>query len=130
MVNKRKDPNFEQVTGLVPKDLSRRFKQFLAWKGFKISDGVTEAIEFYLEHHEPKQIAALKPIPETIAELVRQNYFALLSDGEIKPESLRAIADGENPSNAELLRIAQILDIKEEDLLAMRDRTFSKGRDS
>jgi hypothetical protein len=43
-------------------------------------------------------------------------------NGKIQADTLKAIASGEKPSNADLVRIARILNIKEEDLLAMRDR--------
>ncbi len=60
--------------------------------------------------------------PRTIAQLVKKNFYQLFGDGKINPENLEAIASGEKPSNADLVQIARILNIKEEDLLAMRDR--------
>jgi len=60
--------------------------------------------------------------PRTIAQLVKENFYQLFGDGKINPENLEAIASGEKPSNADLVQIARILNIKEEDLLAMRDR--------
>ncbi len=59
--------------------------------------------------------------PRTIAQLVKENFYQLFGDGKINPENLEAIASGEKPSNADLVQIARILNIKEEDLLAMRD---------
>ncbi len=59
--------------------------------------------------------------PRTIAQLVKKNFYQLFGDGKINPENLEAIASGEKPSNADLVQIARILNIKEEDLLAMRD---------
>ena len=124
MTNKRKDPNYEQITGLVPKEISRRFKQLLAVEGLKISDGVTEAIKFYLKEHEPKLSAALNPLPETIAELVQQNFYQLLTDGKITTDKLKAIASGSKPNASDLSKIAHTLDIPEEQLVAMRDQDF------
>jgi hypothetical protein len=124
LTNKRKDPNYEQITGLVPKEISRRFKQLLAIEGLKISDGVTEAIKFYLKEHEPKLSAALNPLPDTIAELVQQNFYQLLTDGKITTDKLKAIASGSKPNASDLSKIAQTLDIPEEQLVAMRDRDF------
>jgi hypothetical protein len=66
--------------------------------------------------------------PKTLVELVQQNYYRLVSDGKVKLENLKAIADGEKPNNADLVRIAQILDIQEEELVAMRDRDFPVNR--
>ncbi len=124
MTNKRKDPNYEQITGLVPKEISRRFKQLLAVEGLKISDGVTEAIKFYLKEHEPKLSAALNPLPETIAELVQQNFYQLLTDGKITTDKLKAIASGSKPNASDLSKIAHTLDLPEEQLVAMRDQDF------
>jgi hypothetical protein len=124
LTNKRKDPNYEQITGLVPKEISRRFKQLLAVEGLKISDGVTEAIKFYLKEHEPKLSAALNPLPETIAELVQQNFYQLLTDGKITTDKLKAIASGSKPNASDLSKIAHTLDIPEEQLVAMRDQDF------
>ncbi len=124
MTNKRKDPNYEQITALVPKEISRRFKQLLAVEGLKISDGVTEAIKFYLKEHEPKLSAALNPLPETIAELVQQNFYQLLTDGKITTDKLKAIASGSKPNASDLSKIAHTLDLPEEQLVAMRDQDF------
>jgi hypothetical protein len=124
LTNKRKDPNYEQITGLVPKEISRRFKQLLAVEGLKISDGVTEAIKFYLKEHEPKLSAALNPLPETIAELVQQNFYQLLTDGKITTDKLKAIASGSKPNASDLSKIAHTLDLPEEQLVAMRDQDF------
>ena len=108
----------------MPKEISRRFKQLLAIEGLKISDGVTEAIKFYLKEHEPKLSAALNPLPDTIAELVQQNFYQLLTDGKITTDKLKAIASGSKPNASDLSKIAQTLDIPEEQLVAMRDRDF------
>jgi hypothetical protein len=62
--------------------------------------------------------------PRTIAQLVKANFYQLFGDGKIKPENLEAIALGKKPSNADLVQIARILNTKEEDLLAIRDRLF------
>jgi hypothetical protein len=60
-----------------------------------------------------------KPLPN----LCQQNYFALLSDGKIKPENLQALASGNKPSNPDLAKSAQILEIDEQ-LKKMRDHEF------
>lgn len=100
---------------------------FVTQEETTISEVVEEALEEYLDK---RQVQLLPSAPETIAELVQQNFYHLLTDGKITSENLKVIADGKKPSNADLVRIAQILDLKEEDLLAMRERTFSKGRGS
>jgi hypothetical protein len=125
LVTKRKDPSFTQVTSHVPKDLARRLKRYCADNDTTITDTVTLAIEEFLEKHEERFV---ENKPETIAQLVQQNFYQLLTDSKIKPESLKAIAAGEKPSNAALSRLANILDIREEELVSLRDREFPSKR--
>lgn len=65
---------------------------------------------------------------KNIASLVKENFYQLLEDGKIRPEHLKAIAAGEKPSPADLSQIAHTLDMREEDLLEMRDRTFPQQK--
>lgn len=123
MVTKRKDPNFTQVTSHVPRDLARRLKRYCADHDTTITDTVTQALEDFLDKHE-KHPVLMENKPRTLAELVQQNYYRLVSDGKVKSENLKAIADGRKPNNADLVRIAHILNIQEEELVAMRDRDF------
>lgn len=48
LVSKKDDPNYQQVSGHVPKDLAIRFKQHLAAKDKKLNEGLEEAITAYL----------------------------------------------------------------------------------
>lgn len=123
MVTKRKDPNFTQVTSHVPRDLARRLKRYCADHDTTITDTVTQALEDFLDKHE-KHPVLMENKPKTLAELVQQNYYRLVSDGKVKSENLKAIADGGKPNNTDLVRIAHILNIQEEELVAMRDRDF------
>lgn len=125
MVTKRKDPSFTQVTSHVPKDLARRLKRYCADNDTTITDTVTLAIEEFLEKHEARFV---ENKPESIAQLVQQNFYQLLTDSNIKPESLKVIAAGEKPSNTALSRIANILNIREEELVSMREREFPSKR--
>ncbi len=123
LVTKRKDPNYAQVSGHIPTDLARRFGIYCAAKQISKSDGLEKAIELLIKQ-EPEFSLSGQTQPKTIAELVQQNYFALLSDGKIKPENLQALASGNKPSNPDLARIAQILEIPDEQLKKMRDHEF------
>jgi len=58
---------------------------------------------------------------DTIAELVQANYQKLLT-AEVK--NLKAITDGERPSDTALAQIAEALEMNEEDLQALCDQTF------
>jgi hypothetical protein len=93
-----------------------------------MSGVLSELIERWLEEVEP-QLPTSEPEvpkvqPKSIAELVQQNFYQLLTDGKITPDHLKAIAAGEKPSNADLSQIAHTLNMREEDLLQMRDRSF------
>ena len=93
-------------------------------RGLNMSDVASELIEEWVRKNPP-----IKPEqPQSIAKLVQQNFYQLLTDGKIKQENLKAIASGEMPSNAELSRIAHILDIREEELVSMSERDFPSKR--
>lgn len=123
MVTKRKDPNFTQVTSHVPKDLARRLKRYCADNDTTITDTVTLAIEEFLDKREPEPREANRK-PETIAQIVQQNFYQLVEDEGVTPDRLKKLAKGDKPTMPELLKIACCLDIAEEELMAMRDRSF------
>jgi hypothetical protein len=63
---------------------------------------------------------------------VQQNFYQLLTDGQITTDKLKAIASGSKPNASDLSKIAHTLDIPEEQLVAMSERDFptqkQKGR--
>jgi hypothetical protein len=84
-----------------------------------MTDVIVELIEKWVEENEEP----VKKPPQTIAELVQQSLYPLLMNSTITVESLKVIAAGEKfPSDAELTHIAQVLNISEKELFAMRDR--------
>jgi hypothetical protein len=116
------------IRGRVPESVRARFKSACALLGRDMSGVLSELIERWLEEVEP-QLPTSEPEvpkvqPKSIAELVQQNFYQLLTDGKITPDHLKAIAAGEKPSNADLSQIAHTLNMREEDLLQMRDRSF------
>jgi hypothetical protein len=117
----------------LPIELKEDFKLYCSLKGTTMTNVLREHIEellvsedfrLLLEKRLNEQRRVVPSLPGTIALLVRENFYKLLADGKIHSENLQAIATGEKPSNPDLVRIAQILNIREEDLLAMRDREF------
>ncbi len=50
LVDRRKDPDYEQVTGHVQKDLARRFKVFCTEHRITIAEGLDKAIALFLEN--------------------------------------------------------------------------------
>lgn len=89
---------------------------FVTQEELTISEVVEQALVEYLDQ---KQIQVLSAQPQTIAELVQQNYYKLVSNGKIKPENLQAIASGSEPSKTDLRRIAETLGIDVHQLEAM-----------
>lgn len=90
-----------------------------------MTDVIVELIQGWVEvNEEPKIVNVKAEPPKTIAELVQQNFYQLLTDGKIQTDNLKAIASGSKPSASDLSRIAHILDIPEEQLVAMHDRDF------
>lgn len=49
LVDRRRDPNYEQVTGHVPKALARQFKVFCTGEQITIAEGLEEAIALFLQ---------------------------------------------------------------------------------
>jgi plasmid maintenance system antidote protein VapI len=60
--------------------------------------------------------------PETLADLVKTNYFALTNSGKLDPDRLKDLAFGQEPTTAELAIIANVLDVAEEFVVELRDR--------
>jgi uncharacterized protein YaiL (DUF2058 family) len=49
LVNRKNDPNYQQISAYVDKDLAIRFKQLIASKSLNISEGLEEALQAYLD---------------------------------------------------------------------------------
>jgi hypothetical protein len=93
-----------------------------------MSGVIKEIIERWLSENEPPPpstaVQSGVQLPETLVELVQQNFYQLLTDGKIQVNNLKAIASGSKPSAGDLSKIAHTLDIPEEQLVAMSDRNF------
>jgi hypothetical protein len=122
LVDRRKDPNYEQVTGHVQRDLARKFKVFCTDQRITIAEALDKAIALFLQQTD----RPAKDQPNTFAELVRNNYFDLMNSGKIDPTRLKELAFDEKPTTAELVILANVLDIPEELVVELRDRSFPK----
>ena len=121
MANKRKDPNYTQVSGTIPVGLSKQFRQVIAWKGLNVSKGLEQALEAFVEKYLSHNTQSL---PNTITEFIQQNYYKL-KQGEL--EKLDTIASGTVPTVDQVLQIAEILDLDSNELLELAKRTFPEG---
>ena len=130
LVDRRKDPNYEQVTGHVQRDLARRFKVFCTDQRITIAEALDKAIALFLEQGDrlAKDPDQLKNQPETFAELVRKNYFDLMNSDKISPDRLKDLAFGQKPKTAELVIVANVLELPEELVVDLRDRSFPKNQ--
>lgn len=58
--SKRKDPEYQQVSGYVPKHLALKFKGFCTMEELEISEVLTELIAGWVKDHEEKSTAKSK----------------------------------------------------------------------
>ena len=90
-----------------------------------------EALVPWVEQEEkrlrPKEEKSRADEPQTIAELIRNNYFALMNSGKIDHNRLKELAFDQEPNTAELVILANVLDIPEELVVGLRDRSFPKN---
>ena len=116
------------IRGRVPENIRARFKATCALLGRDMSGVLKEIIERWLSENQPPPpstaVESGVQLPETLAELVQQNFYQLLTDGKITTDKLKAIASGSKPNVSDLSKIAHTLDIPEEQLVAMRDQDF------
>ena len=130
LVDRRKDPNYEQVTGHVQKDLARRFKVFCTDQRITIAEALDQAISAFLQQadKEAKDPPQSQKQPKTFTELVKSNYFELINAGKVNPDRLKELALGDKPNAGELAIIAHVLGIPEELVVELRDRSFKKNK--
>lgn len=131
MPGKKDDPNYQIVRGHVPKELAKRFKLYCVENSVDNSQGLenilTEHLQPKEEQHLDKETAS-QARPQTIAELVQQNYVQLLEQGGVEVDRLKALKDGAKPTVRELAFLARDLQMEEEVIIELRDRSFPKNR--
>ncbi len=49
LVDRRRDPNYEQVTGHIPKSLAKQFKVFCTENGITIAEALETAVQLFLQ---------------------------------------------------------------------------------
>jgi hypothetical protein len=105
--------------------LARRFKVFCTDQRITIAEALDEAIALFLQQGA-KDSDQLKSQSQTFVELVKNNHFDLMNSDKINPERLKELVSGQKPKTAELVIIANVLDIPEELVVDLRDRSFPK----
>lgn len=98
---KRGDPNFKQVTGLIPKALALRFKALCAGTEQDMSGVIERLVANWVEEQEH---------PSELDRDVASVTF------------LKKLVNGIRPTDAEIVEIAHTFDIREESLFSFCDR--------
>lgn len=107
MVDRRKDPNYEQVTGHVQRDLARQFKVFCTDQRITIAEALDTAITLFLQQTN-RDLEPTKP-QEAITPTDLKAFLTQLAYGEL-------------PTNGQLVTLAHDLGIPTETLMAIRER--------
>lgn len=126
---KKDDPNYQVVRGHVPKELAKRFKLYCVENDVDNSQGLENILAEHLLSEEERNLlteTSELPPPQTIAELVERNYAQLLELGGIKSDRLEALKDEAKPTIQELAFLARDLNMDEELIVELRDRSFPK----
>lgn len=116
--SRRNNPDFSPVTAQLAKDLGKRLRLYVMQQETTISEVVEKALKEYLDKYQPQQVTTQ---PKTIAEFVQQNYWQLK---EAKIKNIDAIASGQKPTKADLVRICSALKLDFDGLQALTDSSF------
>ncbi|KYC34497.1 hypothetical protein WA1_51635 [Scytonema hofmannii PCC 7110] len=92
----------------------------------KYSLEVTEVMSKLYQRLPPKETTPAPNENQTIAQLVKDNYQKLIEMKCIKPERLVALMAGEKPNASDLTKLAHNLDLDEEYVIELRDKSFPK----
>ena len=122
---KADDPDYFQLRGHVPKQLALRFKAICSMRQIDFGTGLEEALEPWIEKEEkrllPKEPRSVVSQPETIAQVVQQNFWTLRQHNI---ENIDAIAGGQPPTKADIMRISSILNLAQGELLQLAKKEF------
>ena len=71
VASKRDDPNYQQVSGHLPKEMATEFKVACTRRGVSHSDGLEQAIALWLAYDKkpPASLDKLKDLPASVDKL-------------------------------------------------------------
>lgn len=139
MVDRRKSPDFTQITGYVKKQIAAEFRGLCAKYDLSHSDVIEELVEQWVQKvatHPPEELKQ-KPLSSkeverqsykmlTISEVVAQNLTELRK-AKVKVKNLNALASGKIiPGKDDFLLIASSLGLDEETRKLVWHNTFKK----
>ncbi len=136
---KRGNPDYSPISGYVPKQTAHLFRVICTALDVSQSEILEQIVTNWVQANTgaiPGLIATAavgQPNPvkvqvNTIAELVNNNYQLLRDNGSIKVDRLQALRGGTPPTAADLTKLAQNLDIPEELVIELRDKSFPKRK--
>ncbi len=136
---KRGNPDYSPISGYVPKQTAHLFRVICTALDVSQSEILEQIVTNWVQANTgviPGLIATAtveQPTPikvqvNTIAELVVNNYQLLLDIGSIKVDRLQALMGGSPPTASDLTKLAQNLDISEELVIELRDKSFPKRK--
>ncbi|MEO0837434.1 MAG: ribbon-helix-helix domain-containing protein [Cyanobacteria bacterium J06643_5] len=108
MTDRRRNPEFKNVTAYLPVDLATRFKREIKQRRLTQNEAIEEAIKKWLDYEPPEQ-------PENIHDLVGRN-LQILEEKGFKPTKIKAIAKGEVlPTAVDFCQITSLLGVPEDE---------------
>jgi hypothetical protein len=134
---KRSDPNYKQLSGLVPVELFRKFKAKCAEWGTDLSTAIEEAVNLWLQSKESNTIATVPHDPLTIASLIKNfgSVAELSKRSGLDKTVIQNYKDGAYVENRDLVQLCELFEhpddghlITSEELIDIRDRTFGKKK--
>ena len=107
MATKRSDPNYAQITGHIPKDLSLQFRVACTANSLDLSEGLEAAIQQWLQGLGSASLPSLNPKiqPASLIELIENNRDKILQE-RVSEKRLTEILNGDTPCDLESARIA------------------------
>lgn len=118
--SRRNNPDYSPVTAQIPNALGKRLRVFVTQEETTISEVVEQALEEYLNK---RQVQLPAQPPQTIAEVVQQNFW-ILRQHNIK--NIDAIAEGKLPTKADVEQISSILNFAPGELLKLAQREYGE----
>jgi len=136
---KRGNPDYSPISGYIPKQTAQLFRVICTALNVSQSEIIeqivtnwvqanTEALPGLIASAAVEQASTAAVQVSTIAELVDQNYQKLLDIGSMKTDRLQALRGGTPPNAADLTKLAQNLEIPEELVIELRDKSFPKQK--
>lgn len=121
MVDRKRHPDYQQVTAHLHKDLVVTLKLYCATQRTTITEAVEHALTEFLRSPS-NNMADDEILTVNSASKEESNQLALLI--------LSQLAKGERPSNPDLVIVAEAAGVHTAELIALCDRLFGKGKNS